>query len=365
MVTVSDYCQLPVSLRRKTSIVNICNKDGFSLLYSLSAALRRVKPTQHRTRKSHYNISKIKCDGIPFPTDVCWIPKVEDLNYLKICVFTFNEEANLLSAVYTSERSAYKKKVDLLLLKNQSGYPHYAYISNIKLLTKNKNCFDFICRTCFQFFSTDTQYQDHLLGCSSKVIEISEELKRRTGIFIIQCDDTQDQLLYSITAALYPIYDHQNRFCTRASLYTELNESMHYPDTHEKTLGDCVDDIAAMCQININIFLYSNHETVPYIIPNTHHNKFVDLLLIQKGNLKTFLIIKDLSCVYYKRTGVKHYVCRRCLQIELCPTKFADHEDLCKNFKTQKVKFSDKKELQFTNIRKQYAELFTVYAGYC
>lgn len=361
----SDYCQLPVSLRKKRSIVNICNKDHYSLLYCISAALRRTTPYCNRTRTSHYNISKIKCMDVTFPTDVNWIPKVENGNNLKIDVYIFDDQANMLKTVYKSEKSTYKKKIDLLLMYNHFGYPHYAYITNIKLLVKNRYCYDFICKTCFQFFRTNALYEDHLLDSCTEVITIPEELKRRTGLVTIQCEDTQDQFQYSITAALFPIYNNQNRFCTKSSLYTKLNESMNYPDTGEKSLTDRVDSIATACQINVNVFLYCDKEIVPYIIPKTHHNKFVDLLLIQKGDLQVFMIIKDLSSIYWKRTGGKHYICRRCLQVEVCAKKFADHEDLCKNFKAQKVKLPDKKELRFRNIRKQFPELFTVFAGKC
>ena len=357
---VSDYCQLPHCLRKKRSILNVRNNDAYSILYCLSAALRRTKPAQHKTRKSNYNISKLKITDISFQTNLCSIPKLEDLNSLKINVFTFDEK---LTSVYTSNKSNYRKKVDLLLLQNHLNLPHYAYIINMKLLVKNTNSYEYICRSCFRFFKTNDMYEEHLPECTGNVIEIPKKLKRKTGLNFVQCDETQDYLQYSITAALFPLYNTQQRFCTKASLYTILNNSMFYPNTQGKSLLDCVDCIGAACQVNINIFLYSENEVVPYIIPKTHHARFVDLLMIQKGNRQVFMIIKDLSSIYYQRTGAKHYVCRRCLQIEVCPKRFREHEDLCDNFKTQKVKLSDKKELRFRNIRKQFPELFTVFAG--
>lgn len=360
----SDYCELPVSLRRKHSVVNIRNKDNFSVLYCIAAGLRRIKPKRYRTSTSHYDICKLRYDGVVFPTDISSIPQLEDLNKVMINIFTYDAEINSLKAVYKSDKSAYRSKINLLLLQNMLGSSHYAYISNISCFMKSKIC-EFICRSCCQMFRTNELYQAHLSSCSAQIV-IPKKLKIRTGLRSINCKDLDDNMLeLCITGALYPVYDKQGRFCPKASCYTEMRESLRFPDTRNKSLDDAVYIIGDACEININIFLYQyvNHSITPYIIPKTSHDKFADLLLVRRGNQETFMIIKDLSSIYWQRTKAKHWVCRRCLQICLSPEKLSDHEELCKNFKAQKVQLSDQKELRFKNIRKQYCELFTVFAG--
>jgi hypothetical protein len=51
------------------------------------------------------------------------------------------------------------------------------------------------------------------------------------------------------------------------------------------------------------------------------------------------------------------------LQIESTSQALDKHDELCREFKTQKVLMAREKQLTFKNIRKQHPALFTVYAG--
>lgn len=90
------------------------------------------------------------------------------------------------------------------------------------------------------------------------------------------------------------------------------------------------------------------------------------MLLYKQNNQVVFLLIKDLSTIFYSRTNSKHYVCRRCLEICLSKTKLQEHEELCRNFKSQKVLLPNdvNKILRFKNFRKQIEVPFIIYLDF-
>ena len=334
------------------------------MLYSISAALKRSAPRYHRTKKSHYNISKIKHDDVEFPTPLADIPKLECQNNILINVYAYIEETDAISTLYKSEKTSFVKKVNLLTF-GSNGIPHYAWIKNMKIFDKSKTNYEFMCRSCLRKFQSNSQYEQHLSSCIINEIDIPIDLKRRSGLVRMKCDD-DDAFVWSVVAALDPIYNKHRRFCTNTDEYIEARQSLSIPDVSGLPVHDAVRFIGETCGININVFLYHNTgEITPFIIPQTPYDRFVDLLLFQDNNgNEVYFIINDLSTIYRKRTKMnKQYICRRCL--EICPTseKFHYHQDLCRKFKTQKVEMSRQPTLRFTNIRKQYPKDFICIAG--
>lgn len=348
----NDYVELPRFLRRNRNLLNIKNKDCASILYCIAAAVRRNKnKVRNRTRSSWYNTSLLEYKDVSFPTYIDDIPLLEDLNRVKIDVYSLNGTS--FKNIYKSEKLIFKASLNLLLL-NADVCPHYVLIEDISKLVSSKKVKSKYCSTCKCF---DDIKHDHDVV---KLDDIPQELIEKHGLIHIKSND--NNLLPSIVISLRPKYHYENRLITDFNEYAEEFESFKFPSIKGLEIFKAVRLIVDTCLININIFLYEDGEFLPYFVPKTLHNEFVDLVLLE--DRQTFLIIKSLSALYRKRSDNHHYVCRRCLEICLRQNSFTRHLEYCQNHEIQRVEMSDKKILKFTNIRKQYPMLFVVYADF-
>lgn len=371
---VGDYIELPCSLRKKHSILNIHNADYSSILYCIAAGLKRVTPRKNRTRTSHYTITTIKSTGIHFPTPFDDIPKLEQQNKIMINVYTYNTTSEQYKLEYLSDRTTFSKEINLLAFK-KDDYFHYTWIKNIRVLINEKLHGGFFCKRCVKIFISSSLFMEHHQDCINDtkphedVIYTPVKLKKRTGLVRMHCNPSES-LQWSIVSALNPKYDSSGRFCSRMYPYQKLYDRMEFPEISSKDIPTAIQILIKTLSININVFLYrevnNKDSIVPYIIPKTNHPKNVDLLLFKEDNHDCFMIIKDLSSIYYSRTNNRHFVCRRCLEICLSEEKLKEHSELCQNFKPQKVFLprDDDKILSFTNHRKQYEIPFIAYSDF-
>lgn len=351
-------------MKCKQCVVNIKNSDNYSILYSLAAAFKKIIPKINKSRKSHYGIANIKYKSVRFPTPIIDIEKLEIQNSIKINVYGYDSDCDEIKLVYKSEeKRLFRKLVDLLVL-NRNTTPHYVYISNLKNLIKMSSSVSWLCKSCLNVFEIKKDYESHLIECRDDEIEIPVTLRSKRGLFMLDCKE--NTLQWSITAALHPTYTKSGRRCRDTSSYEKWYHLIGFPDITYLKIQEAVLIISKKCSLNINIFIYEKGEIFPFIISNSKHEQFVDLMMLSKGNNQIFFIIKDLTSIYSNRLKVrrKHFVCRRCLEIFLSSSKLAEHDELCRNFQIQKTCMSEEKELKFTNYRKQFEIPFVVYADF-
>ena len=340
------------------------------VLYCLSAATRRIQPKKNRIRSAHYDIKSIKHDEVSFPTSLNDMLKLELQNNVQINVYSFNEGTGEYKSEYLSDCITFKKEVNLLVVGKNDNL-HYVWIRDLRRLVKTKDKKGKFCKKCLRIFVSNVLFTSHQVDCGNNIDNYSgictpEKLKKLTGLVRMSCDP-QESFKWSIAASLNPIYDIRGRFCINTSPYQEFYDTLQFPEILSDNISSTIQLFIKKLSININVFSYiekgNKFEIVPYIIPQTNNSKHVDLLLIKEGDCNLFMIIKNLSTLFYPRTNNKHYVCRRCLEICLSEEKLSDHEDLCKHFKVQKVTLpSDKnKVLKFKNIRKQVEIPFICY----
>lgn len=353
---------LPNQIKAKHSVVNIKNNDNYSILYCLAAALRKNIPKINKCRKSNYDISHLKTESVKFPTPLNDVEKLEIQNSVKINVYDFdNGEMNI---VFKSEKKVFNRLINLLVL-NKNTVPHYVWISNLRNFTKTTSIISWLCKSCLNLFDSAQDFNSHLSECHDQdVIKVPLKIKSKKGLFKLNCNE--NTLQWSVTAALYPTFYKSGARCKNTTSYEKFYSLVNFPDINDMNIQEAVRMIRDNCKLNINIFIYEKGEIFPFIISNSQHDTFVDLLMLTEGNNQIFFIITDLSSLYSDRVKVrrKHFVCRRCLEIFLSQAKLTEHEDLCRNFKIQKTYFADDQELKFTNYRKQFEIPFVVYADF-
>jgi hypothetical protein len=92
--------------------------------------------------------------------------------------------------------------------------------------------------------------------------------------------------------------------------------------------------------MKINVFQYGDNATetsIPNIIYNTgqrNHENVVDILLLTKGDINHFVLIRDISKLLSKAAKFNHngkmYWCRQCLGCAFpCEEKLKQHYEIC------------------------------------
>ena len=309
-----------------------------------------------------------------FPTTIDDIPKLEVLNNIMINCYEYADSKFKL--LYRSDRLSFIKEVNLLVLKKSDNISHFILIKDLRAFSKKQSNSGTFCKQCLNIFNSQELFDNHLEiseSCSQSSIQnivTPTVLSKRNDLVRMNCDD-KFNLQWSIAAAIHPLYETDGRFCTRIAPYQKVIEYLNIPNIQYTILNKSfVLGLTDYLQTNINIFTFhqkkDKYEFLPYIIPQTTHSKNIDLLMFNRDNKHSFMIIKDLSSLYYARTRNKHYVCRRCLDIFLVESKLNEHQILCKNAEIQKTCFpsSDDAILKFKNFRKQMEALFICFVDF-
>jgi hypothetical protein len=234
--------------------------------------------------------------------------------------------------------------------------PHYILITNIKNLAKSKNVRGKFCPECNGFFEIKHVHTP------VPTSEIPKKLKDKSGLLFIKTLSTENNLLWSITAALFPVTDTHGNSRRDTAAYKPFYDQLNFPDISDLNIWDAIDLIGESCEININIFIYEDNNFLPRRVPCSQYERMVDLIML--SDKCTFLIVKNLSSLYYERTQHVHYVCRRCLEICMSQEKLDEHQLHCTNHSIQRVDVGGERWMKFNNVRKQYPMLFTVYADF-
>ena len=224
----------------------------------------------------------------------------------------------------------------------------------------------FKCNSCKTMFHRKSDFKHHKCMTEDLLAKL-DELKHKKGLFRVICKS--NELEWTITAALFPQYitsknkTSEKEVCKNIDVYKPFYERLNFPNLANFAIEKAVEVICDHCKINLNIFLYENGRIYPYIIPQSSHKQFCDILLVQVQNEKAFLVIKKLVSIHPKIFG-NRYICRRCLQ--MCSTKssYNNHLQLCLQFKIQKVTMGMTKTLKFRNIRKQVDAPFVVFCDF-
>ena len=117
----SPEISLPKVLLDKKAILNLPNKDGICILWSVLAALFYNKNNPTRLSSYRKYLDVIKLEGIDFPTPISQIPKIEKQNpWFAINVYgcSISKKQNLtVFPYYISDRPPEIRRVNLLLLE--------------------------------------------------------------------------------------------------------------------------------------------------------------------------------------------------------------------------------------------------------
>lgn len=169
--TAGSYKPLPEKIANKRCCVNVKNDDDKCLLWSIASALYPVK--EHPERTSHYDISKIKCKNVRFPSTLNDVKKVEEQNDLAINVYGLDK--GQATQIYHSER---KGRVINLLWADTN---HFCWIKNFnrfmgcsnnkKTKNRDKKVRKYFCDSCGFGFWSPKKLQEHKdNGCEAQFV---------------------------------------------------------------------------------------------------------------------------------------------------------------------------------------------------
>ena len=128
------YFNLPKFIKNKKAVANIKNKDDKCLRWVLKAAKFPVEVHPERPRKYPKGEEDgLDFTGISFPTPVKEIPKVEQLNRVRINMFTYNEVTQRINILFVSDREN-KEKPTMNLLAHNNGMFHYCLVKSLSAL---------------------------------------------------------------------------------------------------------------------------------------------------------------------------------------------------------------------------------------
>ena len=361
---MSDYLELPKELRHKHSLINIKNDDCCSILYSIKAGIMKNRPRYHKEWLFHYNIKNVLCVNVSFPTEIEHIPLLEEQNNLRVTVFNFDKNDHSISTVYISQKTVFLHEINLLVLRER-GINHFVLIANLDCFLrivkrKTDRKINLKCNSCKVLFKSKLAFNDHKCMSEELLVKIME-LKNKRGLFGINCKS--NELEWSITAAIFIQNNATQKTKESIDQYKTLYQNLNFPNLSNLDLESSVEKICEQCKINVNIFIYENKKMFPFIVPQSYHQRFCDILLVKVQNDRAFFVIKNLASIYPKAYNCK-YICRRCLQMCFTKRGYKKHQELCLQFKLQKVKMGKAKQLKFKNIRNQVEVPFVVYSDF-
>ena len=136
----SSYLPTPKKLAGKRAIVSVQNRDNKCFLWSILAALHvQIRHSEILSRYKPYE-NELNDEELEYlvKTNSIRISKFEVRNNLSINIYSYNDKYEILplriSDVYMEGRH-----IDLILIRNDEGDTHYAWIKNMsRLLNGNK-----------------------------------------------------------------------------------------------------------------------------------------------------------------------------------------------------------------------------------
>ena len=162
-----SYMLLPETLKNKTAVLNIKNRDNMCLRWAIHAALFPTPRGLNPQRPSSYpTIDGLNFEGIDFPTLVSQIDKLERQNpNLAINVFGWEKEQVIVHRI--SEQDGNIPRIKLMITKKGDN-THYTYVKRLMALlydqSKNSNSKHF-CERCLHGYSRKDLLERHNPEC--------------------------------------------------------------------------------------------------------------------------------------------------------------------------------------------------------
>ena len=181
---------------------------------------------------------------------------------------------------------------------------------------------------------------------------------------VINIQNTDNKcFLWSILAALHPILDNPQR----VTHYQPYEDEMNVNGITFPVVRDQIPKFEKQNDISINVFSYDGEWSHYYLARHTS-DKEVNLLLISKGEVKHYCLIKNMSRLLGDRTkynGVTYY-CHYCFHGFVREDLLEEHRNYCKHHGGQIVKLptEDDNILKFKNFQHQLPVPFIIYADF-
>ena len=221
---VGSFISLPKEIKSR-HVVNIKSVDNKCIVWAILAALYPTKSNSRRLSNYSKYESKLRVDGVRFPTPIEDIEKIERQNSLSIHVFIFEKKELLPYRIAKTKR---KRHINLLLLKqshwqtvqssDSSSYKqvkqlrqclHYCWIRSFHCLMKELNdktstkylYYVRYCFNCLQRFSKESVLKEHERFCvqfrsqktqfptkENRFLQFTSHHKQLTVPFVIYAD---------------------------------------------------------------------------------------------------------------------------------------------------------------------------------
>ena len=164
----SSYIELPLSLKKTRSILNVENNDNKCFTWSILSAIHAANENPEKVEKYTDFEHDLNMSDIAYPVSVSKIDTFERQN-LNISVNVFAFDNNEILPLRITKNVERKHHVNLLLLSNKQT-SHYCLIKDLnKFLyrTTKKKCRKHFCPYCLQSFNSKAKQDAHTSYCSS------------------------------------------------------------------------------------------------------------------------------------------------------------------------------------------------------
>ena len=145
-LTGSSYIELPLSLKKSCSVLNVINDDEKCFAWSILASLHPIHSRAQAVENYTAFEGQLNMHGLDYPVSLSKIDKFERQNH-NIFVNVFAFEKNEILPLRITKYTGRDRHVDLLLLTNEQT-SHYCLIKDLnKFLfkTKPRKCKTYFC----------------------------------------------------------------------------------------------------------------------------------------------------------------------------------------------------------------------------
>ena len=164
-----SYMQLPLSLIRSNSLLNVKNYDNRCLMWAVLSSLHYREEREDPEKVEHYFqfINTIDVSNIDFPTPLSQIARFERQNSM-LSINIFGYEDSQIFPLYITKKT-HCHHVNLLYLKDDTK-AHYVWIKKFNRFlsrTKKHHSEHFFCYLCLQGFIDKEKLEEHEKDCKN------------------------------------------------------------------------------------------------------------------------------------------------------------------------------------------------------
>lgn len=165
-LTGSSYIELPLSLKKSCSVLNVRNEDEKCFAWTILASLHPIDSRPAAVENYTAYESELNMNRIDYPVPLSKIDKFERQNHnISINVFAF--EKNEFLPLRVTKHAGRDHHVDLLLLRNIQTSHCYLIKDLNKFLfrTKPRKCKTYFCPNCLHGFVSEKVLSNHKPYC--------------------------------------------------------------------------------------------------------------------------------------------------------------------------------------------------------